>query len=107
MLCVTTRMVYFSSAEFDIVLNRVCEEIYILEYHTDLIHEGFQCILPDICAADTDRAAVHIPEPGDQTAQGGLSRTAGPYDGSSGTVRYCYVNIFQNKKPIRRPHLSA
>ena len=94
------------TAEFDIVLNRVCEEIYVLEYHTDLLHEGFQRILPDICATDTDGAAVHIPEPGDQTAQSGLSGTAGTYDGSCSAVRYRYAYVFQDWSFIvRKVHM--
>ena len=50
------------AAEFDIVLNRVREQIHILEYHADIFHQAVQLIIFDINAADTDAAAVNVPK---------------------------------------------
>ena len=72
------------AAELDVVLHRVGKEVHPLEHHAHLLHEGLQRVLPHIPAADGHTAAVHIPKPGDQVAEGGLAGARGPYDGGGG-----------------------
>ena len=74
-------------AELDIVLHGVGKEVHPLEHHAHLLHQGLQGVLPHIPAADGHTAAVHIPKPGDQVAEGGLAGAGGPYNGGGGPVR--------------------
>ena len=53
------------TAELDVVLNGVVEEVHPLEHHAHLLHQGLQGVFPHIPAVDGDPAALHIPEPGD------------------------------------------
>ena len=40
--------------EFNIVFNRVREQIHILEYHADILHQAVQLVIFYINAADAD-----------------------------------------------------
>lgn len=48
--------------KFNIVLNRVREQIHILKYHADIFHQAVQLVIFNINATDTDTSAVNIPK---------------------------------------------
>ena len=87
-------------SKLDVVLYRIGKEVHLLEHHAHLIHQGFQGIVLHIDPAYTDDAAVHVPEPGNQVAQGRLARAAGPHNGRGGFVRDGDGNVLQNRLPV-------
>ena len=66
------------AAEADVVLYGVREEVHALKDHAHLFHQRFQRVVAHVRAADADRAAVHIPESGDEVAKRRLAAAAGP-----------------------------
>ena len=65
------------AAEADVVLYGVREEVHALKDHAHLFHQRFQRVVAHVRAADADRAAVHIPESGDEVAKRRLAAAAG------------------------------
>ena len=93
------------AAELDVVLDRVGEEVDILEHHADLIHQRFERIIAHVRAADLHAAAVHIPEAGDEAAKRRLAAARGPDDGSRRLVRQRDGDVVQDLLFRRRsPH---
>ena len=47
------------AAKLDIVLNRICKEVYALEHHRDILHQAVQLKIPYIrtCLLYTSDAA--------------------------------------------------
>ena len=49
------------------------------------------------CAADADAAAVHVPEAGDEIAEGGLAEAGGADDVGHGLIRERHADVAENR----------
>lgn len=85
------------SAEPDVRLQGVVEEVDILEHHGDLRHEVLNPLITDLDATDTDNSPVRIPEPRNQTRDVGFSGTGGTDQGSHRLWRYGKGHIVQDR----------
>ena len=74
--------------KFDVVLNRVWKQIYILKDHTDILHQTVQFIIPDINTTNSDAAAVNIPKTCYQIYQSCFSGTGRANNSCGGSLRY-------------------
>ena len=54
------------AAKLDIVLNRICKEVYALEHHRDILHQAVQLKIPYIRTAYGNLPGIHIPKTGNQ-----------------------------------------
>lgn len=50
------------AAKLDIVLNRICKEVYALEHHRDILHQAVQLKIPYIRTAYGNLPGIHIPK---------------------------------------------
>ena len=82
--------------EFDVVLDGVGKEIHILKDHADLVHQRFQSVLPYVLSAYSDSASVHVPEPGNQMAEGGFPAAGGAHDSRGGLIRNADGDILKD-----------
>lgn len=57
------------------------KEVHILLYHADGFSQALQGEVPHVVAVYHDGAAIHIPEAGNEVADGGLPRAGGPHQG--------------------------
>ena len=67
-------------AEPDVVLNRVVEEIDVLEHHRESLHEGVKLPLAHIDAANRHATRVHVPEARHEIHERRLSRSGRAHD---------------------------
>ena len=83
--------------EFDVILDGVGKQIHILKDHADLVHQRFQSVLPDVLSAHSDSTSVHVPEPGNQMAEGGFPAAGGAHDGRGGLIRNTDRDILKDR----------
>ena len=83
-------------SELNVVLDGVGKEIHILKDHADLVHQRFQSVLPDVLSAHSDSTSVHVPEPGNQMAEGGFPAAGRAYDGCGGLIRNADGDILKD-----------
>lgn len=83
-------------SEFDIVFDRVVEQIHVLEHHRNIFHKAVELIIPDIFAADFDRAFLYVPKTGDKIAHRGFATARRPDDRSRRLCGDCQTDVIQN-----------
>jgi hypothetical protein len=71
-------------APAEIVLDRAGEQQILLEHHSHLIAESVEIVVPDVHAADPDRALGDVVETGDELDESGL--------GGAGAADYAMVS---------------
>ena len=70
--------------EANVIGDGIVEQIYVLEHEAEILHQAVHIVIAHVAAAQGHPAAVHIPKPGKQVAQGGLAAPRGAHDGRSG-----------------------
>ena len=66
------------TAELDVVLNGVVEQVDVLEHHGEVRHELVELPVAHVLAAQRHRARVHVPEAGHKVHERGLARPGRP-----------------------------
>ncbi len=61
--------------------DRVVEQIDVLEHEAEISHQAVHIVFPHIVPAQCDLSAVHVPEAGQQMAEGGLAAAGGAHKG--------------------------
>src|SRR5699024_9401518 len=94
------------AAKLDVVLHGVVEEVHRLEHHGYVLHQAVQLVLPHVVAAHGDFSALHIPEPGDQVAEGGLAAAGGTHHGGGTAGGDGQAHMVQDRPvPIGKGHI--
>lgn len=73
-------------AELDVVLNGIRKQVHGLEHKGEVRHQAVHAVVLHVNAAQGDVPCVHVPEPGNQAAQGGFAPAGRSHKGGGGSL---------------------
>ena len=91
-------------AEADIVQDGVLKQVYVLKHHADVAQQAVAGVFPHVAPAEQHPALLHVPEPGDQAAQGRLAAAGRPDDRGGRPLRDHKIDPFEEARPVVGKH---
>src|SRR5699024_6175496 len=88
------------TAEFNVILDGIPEQIDILKNHTDIFEQTIAGKSANIRSTNGNRSTIDIVKTGNQVTQRRFSTARWSHDGSCGILRNFEVQVMQNNPAI-------